>query len=535
MKIKRFGARKLLQCVATVALVGVMAGLLPAQSYAAEGGGYYESEMFGFTVEWDEAVWTGEPIPGDEVTEGVAMDTPLTWGNIRASAWPEVDEEACVEYMADSFEEGEGIKNVKRASRSLEMPSDDLGGEAGLYIMTMDSAEDGDTDVVMYLQCVSFADEQAALTVMLIANQSAYESELPAWNELIAGIDPGDGPVNVESRAQQEETDEPAGNAGSYVNDDFGFAVRWDEDVWTGVEFDNGDKVGVDMEDELSFGSIFAAEGYEDLTAEDCVDSLASTMEESDAFKRVRKDSDLPALETDPDAFGQVYTMLYTDAPTKLAVYIECRPLPETEYFLIVHLTANANDYEDETSNWQDLIDGIELTESASTGSRDEDDPIGDEPSRTRGGEFAGVHYDFAVAYDEDVWTAEEYTEEDFDWLGLTSEYGQVTIIATSSDVDLQGCLDTLLEDEYDYATGNIDPAPRSFDLPETARDAEGALYAYEGVTEDGEPVDTIVYFECRAIDEGESLIGITFVTTPEQYEDALPALEELLNGIEIG
>ena len=540
MKVNRFRMRNVLRTVAVIAVVGIMAGLLPARGYAAEDAtGFYESDMFGFTVEWDEEVWSGEPIPADEVTEGIAMDTPLSWGNIRASAWPDVDEEACVEYMAESFEDGDAVKNVKRASRSLELPSDELGGEQGLYIMTMDSAEDGDTDLAMYLECVTFADKQAALMVMLIANASAYESELPAWNELIAGIDPGNGPVHAESQAQDEDADEPAANAGSYVNDDFGFSVTWDDENWTASEYDEGDKLGVQLENEFSFGTIFATEGSDEMSAEDCVGTIASAMEESEAFKRVRKaGGDMTAPDAAPDAYGQLYTMLYTDAPTKVALYIECRALPETPYFLVVHLTVNANEYESEAPIWQELIDGIEVTDASTSGSRNEDDPIGDEPSRNSSGsdgEFEGVNYNFTVAFDESVWTAEVYTEEDFDWLSLTSKYGQVTILATSADVDMQGCLDSLLEDEYEYATGNIDPAPRSFDLPETDRDAEGALYAYEGVTEDGEPVDTIVYFDCRSINEGESLIGITFVTTPEQYEDALPALEELLSGIEVG
>src|SRR5688500_8916874 len=121
MGLRRSGKRNFVRTLALIALFGILAGLVPASAYAAQDSeGFYESEMFGFTVEWDEEVWTGEPIPADEVTEGIAMDTPITWGNIRASAWPEVDEEACLEYMAESFEDGAAVKNVKRASRSLE-------------------------------------------------------------------------------------------------------------------------------------------------------------------------------------------------------------------------------------------------------------------------------------------------------------------------------------------------------------------------------------------------------------------------------
>ena len=154
---------------------------------------------------------------------------------------------------------------------------------------------------------------------------------------------------------------------------------------------------------------------------------------------------------------------------------------------------------------------------------------------RVDGGEFSGVNYDFTVTFDDSIWAGEAYTEEGYDWLGLTSEYGQVTIIATASDVDMEGCIETLLEDEYEYATGNIDPAPRKYDLPETVDGAEGALFTYEGVDENGDPLDTIAYLECRPIEEGESLIGISYVVAAELYEDTLSDVEELLAGIEVG
>ena len=374
MFLKRVRNRNLLRAVAVMAIVGIMVGLIPASTYAAKASdGYYESEMFGFTVEWDQEVWNGEAIPADETTEGVAVDTPLTWGNIRGSAWDRVDEEACVEYMVETFQDGESVKSVKRAPRATEAPSSELGGEQGLYIMTMDPSEDGDTELAMYLQCVSIADDEAALMIMLIANVSAYESELPIWNELLAGIEPGDGPANIDTGNQKSDEPEREGD-GEYVNGELGFALSWDSEHWTSEEIEHDVQQGIELDGELSFGYIAAMPNEGEYTPEECVESIASKMEETDGFKRVRKaDDDMTVLETSDDAFGQLYTALSTDSPTRFALYVDCRPLPETDFMLLIHLTTDANDYEDEAPFWQELVDSVELTGAAIDDARDED------------------------------------------------------------------------------------------------------------------------------------------------------------------
>jgi hypothetical protein len=536
---KRVRSRNLLRAVAVFALVGVLIGLIPSRTYAATSiDGSYESEMFGFTVEWDTDVWNGEAIPADETTEGVAMDTPLSWGNIRGSAWDRVDEEACVEYMAETFKGGESVKSVKRAPRATELPESELGGEQGLYIMTMDPNEDGDTELAMYLQCVSIADGEAALMVMLIANVSAYESELPNWNALLGGIEPGDGPANVEN-GNQKSNERESDDGGSYVNDELGFALTWDSAHWTSEALVHDEQQGFELDGELSFGYIAAMPNEGEYTSQECVESIATTMEETDGIKRVRKaDDEMTALETADDAYGQLYTALSTDSPTRFALYVDCRPLPGTDYMLLIHLTADASDYEVEVPYWQDLVDSVELIGASVDDARDEDADTESESDadmeQVTGGEFSSANYDFTVSFDDSIWAGESYAEEGYDWLGLTSEYGQVTVIATASEMNMDDCIDTLLEDEYDYATGNIDPASSTYDLPETVDGAAGALFTYEGVDENGGPLDTIAYFECRPIEEGESLIAISYVIAEDVYEETIPELEDLLAGIEV-
>lgn len=520
----------MLRIVALVALFGLATSLIPDRAAAKSTDGYYESSKFGYSVEYDDTVWVGTELEG-EYNEGIGLENEITWANIRGVEMDGVDEEACLEYMAESFNDGETMREFRRAPRATELPENELGGMAALYSLEM--GEDDPMEGYMYLHCISIADDQAALMIMMVAPVGAYEEALPTWSDLLAGIEPGNGPVDQDDTP--EKTDDDPTSA-SYMDDELGLSITWDDSIWTGTELDDDSDSGVEFERELSFGYVLVKEndGY---TPEECVDTLASSLEESESLKRVRKaPSEMERIEGDPAGANELYTVLSTESPLKLAFYLECRQSADSELMVVINLSTEASDYDAERESWQQLVDGIEVSEDASPESSDsgDRDTERDDESTDDAGNFTGENYDFTLAYDPEFWTAEVSTDEGYDWLGLTSDYGQVIVLATESDVDLDGCIDTLLEDEQQYAEGDIEPAPRSYDLPATSRDAQGDLYTYEGTSEDGATVDSVVYFDCRYIEEGDSILAVTFVTTPDLYEDALPKVEAILETIEV-
>ncbi|MCC6790892.1 MAG: hypothetical protein IT336_04355 [Thermomicrobiales bacterium] len=521
-------SRNLLRVVALIAFLGIVTSLIPTSASAATfEDGYYENGHFGFSVSYDDDVWVGSELDPVDDNEGLGLDNEISWANIRGVVREDMDEEACLEYMAESFNGGEEMRDFRRAPRSIEKPESEIGGESGLYSLEM--GQEDPVEFYLYLHCVAIADDQAALMIMITAPVGAYGDALPTWNDLLAGIEIGEASIGDEPVRDDAETDEESAG-GSYVAEEVGLTITWDESVWVGVEFDDETGYGMEFDTELSFGYVSPTEAA-DASPQDCVEVIASNLEESESFKRVRKaPADMERIEGSPDGYFELYTMLSTDSPDKLALYAECRPTADPDQLLVIYISAPAGDYEDERDAWQELVDGIEISDEASSSSRENDRDERDDEA----GSFVGENHDFAFEYDAELWTAEIETEDGYDWVGLTSDYGTVVLLATESDIDLDGCIDTLLEDEQEYAESDIEPAPRSYDMPETARDAEGALYTYEA-NEDGGSGDVVVYFDCRYIEEGESIVAVTFISSPALYEDALPKFEAILETIEIG
>ena len=78
--------RKLFALIALAIVLTLVAGLAPRPAAAASDG-FYESEEFGFSVEWDEDVWTGEEADLGENAVGISFDSITSWGSIQAAGY----------------------------------------------------------------------------------------------------------------------------------------------------------------------------------------------------------------------------------------------------------------------------------------------------------------------------------------------------------------------------------------------------------------------------------------------------------------
>jgi hypothetical protein len=90
-------------------------------------------------------------------------------------------------------------------------------------------------------------------------------------------------------------------------------------------------------------------------------------------------------------------------------------------------------------------------------------------------------------------------------------------------DGDPETCLSEGVE-----AAGGDTPLVESEDYPspETVDEAAGGVYELGDFA--------VMYFECRPLVEDEAVLTIRFGAPTESYEAALPALEELLAGIDV-
>src|SRR4051812_9286442 len=109
----------------TLAVALVLAGLLAQHdprgvSAAKSSPGHFRSQLFGFAIDYDEASWTPSDLELRDDQDGVKLENDLSWVNVTGVTWESMDEEACLEYMVENFKTGDGLRNFRRASRSLE-------------------------------------------------------------------------------------------------------------------------------------------------------------------------------------------------------------------------------------------------------------------------------------------------------------------------------------------------------------------------------------------------------------------------------
>src|SRR5215204_6717926 len=82
--------RKLFAMIAVAIVLTLITSLAPHPA-AAAADGFYENEELGFSVEWDEDVWTGEEVDLGENAVGISFDSITSWGSIQAAVY-EVDD-----------------------------------------------------------------------------------------------------------------------------------------------------------------------------------------------------------------------------------------------------------------------------------------------------------------------------------------------------------------------------------------------------------------------------------------------------------
>jgi hypothetical protein len=127
--------------------------------------------------------------------------------------------------------------------------------------------------------------------------------------------------------------------------------------------------------------------------------------------------------------------------------------------------------------------------------------------------------------------------DETIDILLLEGELAFVTVSATPNFADgVEECVDTALsgfEDDPRYS--DLGNAPRRTDLPETGEDAQAAAFRYTDTPEGEDPVEYLYYIDCRPLPEEGAVLRISFAVPADTWEDQLPLLQGLLDGVTVG
>jgi hypothetical protein len=350
------------------------------------------------------------------------------------------------------------------------------------------------------------------------------------WEDLIAGITFDDSASASSSSSGPDGDTSGTGIVGAkYLNEELGFQLEWDGRVWEADQVSNSeDGEGVELTSDASYAYIVGTTGTAVESSQECVDALVANVESGESFENVRAASSRTERPDSPrDAAAELLTFTDTTDGSKTIAYLECRPL-DGSAVLAIQFAARFENYETELPVWQELLDSIEIGQA----SADANDEQSDERPTSTGKSVTTPNFGVTVSYDDSVWTPKDYSDEETDQIEFEAEFGYAQVIAVAGEPDLTRCIQTMVENEQQFATDEIVTAPRPTPRPETVRGAEAELYTYTYEGESG-PNDVLVYMECREMASGEGVIAVTFTTFPDAYEEALPAVEALLEGIE--
>src|SRR4051812_18562956 len=132
----------LIRSAAIIAAVALMAGMLPKVSLAATSGNEFTSTQFGFSVTWDDAEWTADAPEQGDGTESIKLSNDYSWSYFAAVQGDDVDGEACLDRMSSGWRESSDVLDFGVAPRRTQLPTSAIGGEQGLYIMSMKDGQD---------------------------------------------------------------------------------------------------------------------------------------------------------------------------------------------------------------------------------------------------------------------------------------------------------------------------------------------------------------------------------------------------------
>lgn len=352
------------------------------------------------------------------------------------------------------------------------------------------------------------------------------------------------------------------------------------------------------VDDPFAIATFYAGTGYDgdpDDCAEGYEDTLSGLDGNSDVDET--DDFELPETPEDGAAAVYTYTAELDSGDLDLVDYVSCQTVVEDEAVLIFSITTTPNVFEDLIPAIDDLTAEITLPDDLGRGSQDDEEdetpeaddetPEADEdetpeaddedaePTRDvllgddeeeetpaadddeRRAEsgiddttYTSPTYGFSVEWDEDVWTADPDGEviddgaDGLDRLRLThqDDDGFYSSFYVEGKEDYDGDTTDCLEGEADLLSSEnavVDFAPyedEDGDPIEGEADSGGefAVFVATIETEDGDEVDLIEHVECQTLEEGESVVVFTLLTTEDIYEDELDAALEVIDSLEI-
>lgn len=168
-----------------------------AGDLAGVDGNAYESPEFGYTLEWDEEIWTVESATSDDDADTLVLTSENSVVTVTAYAGFDGDAAACVEAVEDEIAGRDGVSDVTILEDDEGVPITE-GDEEYSYVYYGYTLEDGGDreDYYESVECSSFGDGETVLQISQVAPLQDAEQEINALEDLLESLEFGDqGPV----------------------------------------------------------------------------------------------------------------------------------------------------------------------------------------------------------------------------------------------------------------------------------------------------------------------------------------------------
>lgn len=356
----------------------LLAGTRSAAAAASGGvdGNRFVGPNFGFSVEWDDAIWT--PTDNSDATIDIlALEGDL--GQVQVSATNQFgsDTDACLRSMRDLFANDEAVSGYHDVRRGVPLP--DTAGEAGttVGVFAFSYTYNGETaDVMQYAQCSPLGKDAVLSTGFIVydATDAArpFAAMLPYFEDVHAtltfagdaaasstpaGTTPGKLPKIGKVEDAAADGTPTSGDEESYTSASYGYRVAYDPADWN---LRDQSEDGLQLE---RTGSLVTFMGVDDGGAAlaDCAENGADVMFKNVGFDDFDVASGLDAPSTTGDADGTLYVATIEDGgePATMVQWAECRHTSDGQFLFVSMMTARER-YDDMLPRWEALLEGIE-------------------------------------------------------------------------------------------------------------------------------------------------------------------------------
>jgi hypothetical protein len=148
----------------------------------------YVDSTFGFSVAWDEDVWSASEPDKDVADNGVSLVSEKSEGLIVGFPKDRSLEE-CVEISAQGIENLPDFSEFGPAPERYERP--ELSNDAAGKLFVAVGSESGD-EIAFYIECRQVRKSGSIVLISFGTKLDDYEGELPAWQEVYDSIETGD-------------------------------------------------------------------------------------------------------------------------------------------------------------------------------------------------------------------------------------------------------------------------------------------------------------------------------------------------------